>query len=178
MVYKKVNLDITQAQLRKAASGKQIQLTRAQVGGSTHTVHLHPANYEKFMKAQRNGTGVRMHIAKGEIEHDLDQMQGGSVFSWLKGAAKSVGKFAKNNWDLIKPIASKLADAAVPAIATAFGQPGLAIAARSGLKELTGVGFKTGKLTKGSEAAKAHMAALRMRKGKAGGSMRAGSFRL
>lgn len=64
------------------------------------------------------------------------------MWSWLKGAAKSVYNFAKDNWNVIKPVVSKIADAAVPALATAVGQPELAVAARGGLKALTGVGVK------------------------------------
>jgi hypothetical protein len=63
-----------------------------------------------------------------------------TVWSWLKGAAKSVYNFGKKNWDVIKPVLSRVADAAVPAAATYLGQPALGTVARTGLKELTGVG--------------------------------------
>lgn len=171
MVYRKVSLDITPAQLRKAAAGKQITLSASQLRGGSTTFHVHPENALKIAKAKKAGRGTRVWIAPGAINHDLDVMQGGSVWSWLKGAAKSVYKFAKDNYDVIKPVLSRVADAAVPALATAIGQPALAIPARQALKSVSGVGLKTGgKLGKGTPEAKAHMAALRARK--SGGSFR------
>ncbi|KAF1319061.1 hypothetical protein FI667_g13421, partial [Globisporangium splendens] len=67
MVYKRVTLDITPAQLRKAADGKQITLTATQLKGSGATFHVHPANHEKIMKAKRAGRGTRVYIAPGAV---------------------------------------------------------------------------------------------------------------
>lgn len=113
---------------------------------------------------------VRLHICDGAIHHDLMHKKGGSVWSWLKGAAKSVYDFGKDNWDVIKPVLSKVADSAVPALATAFGAPELAGVARSGLKSLTGVKLPR----KGSPEAKARMVAVRAKRG----SKKGGSFLL
>jgi len=162
MVYKQITTDITQAQLSKAASGKPITLTATQLRGSGARFFVHPENYKKVQAAKKRGCGTRIIICDGAIHHDLKHMQGGSVWSWLKGAAKSVYNFAKDNYDVIKPVLSRAADAAVPAFATMVGQPELAGIARSGLKSLTGVGIPR----KGSQQAKDHMAKVRaMRRG-------------
>ncbi|CEG36189.1 uncharacterized protein PHALS_00511 [Plasmopara halstedii] len=90
---------------------------------------------------------------------DVNERQGGSIFSWIKDKALP---WIKSNWGLLKPVASALADVAVPAAATFFGAPQAGPAANMGLKTLTGVGVssKSGKLVKESAEAKAHMAAI------------------
>lgn len=168
MTYKKVSLNITQAQLRKAAAGKVITLSAPQLAGSGHSLHLHPSSYEKVLKAKKANRGVRLQICRGEIDHDL--ANGGSLFSWLKGAAKDTVGFVKDNWKIIRPIVSKIADVAIPALAAATGQPELVLG-RPLLRSLTGIGLN-GKLVKGSQAAKDRMMAIRSSK------RRGGSFRL
>lgn len=81
----------------------------------------------------------------------------------MKGAAKSVGKFVKQNYDVIKLVLSRVADAAIPALATAVGAPELAVPDRALTKSLTGVGLK-----KGSPEMKAKMARVRAAKKKGG----------
>lgn len=161
MVYRKVSVDITEPQLRKASQGKQITLSAAQLQGSGATIHVHPANYEKMMKAKRGGRGVRIFIAPGAIKHDLDVMQGGSVWKWLK----------EKLFPAIKPALSGVLDAAVAPVSAALGPYApAAILGRQALKGLTGVG-----VAKGSQAAKDRMA--KVRAAKKGGSS-GGSFRL
>ena len=53
MVYKQVSLNITPAQMRKAAAGKQITLAANQLSGGSMSTYLHPANVEKIMKAKK-----------------------------------------------------------------------------------------------------------------------------
>lgn len=168
MVYKQVSLDITPAQMRKAAAGKQITLSASQLKGGSVKTYLHPANVEKILKSKRANRGARVFIAPGAINYDLETMKAGSIWSWIKEKAYP---WLKNNWNVLKPVASALADTAIPAIATAFGQPTLAPVARGALKQLTGVGVG-GKLTKGSAAAKQRMAALRAMKKGSGGSFK------
>lgn len=170
MVYKEITTDITHQQLRKAAAGKPITLTAAQLKGGSSKFYVHPENHKKVQSAKKEGCGVRLHICDGAIHHDLAHKQAGSIWSWLKGAAESVYDFGKDNWDVIKPVISRFADSAVPAIATAFGAPELGVVARSGLKSLTGVGI----VKKGSPEAKARMMAVRAKRG----SKRGGSFSL
>ena len=76
-MYKRVSIDITQPQLRKAAQGKTITLSASQLKGSGVSLYMHPANAEKIQKAKRSNKGVRLNIAQGEMQHDL--MQCGSL---------------------------------------------------------------------------------------------------
>ena len=167
MVYKIIRTDITQAQLKKAAEGKPITLTAAQLKGGSQQFYVHSENWKKVQAAKKRGTGTRLSICDGAIHHDLNHMQGGSVWGWLKQAAKDVYKFGKDNWNIIKPVLSKVADGAIPALATAIGAPQLGLVGREGLRQLTGVGLPK----KGSPEMKARMAALRSKR-KVGGSFK------
>ena len=172
MGYRKITLDITPAQVRKAATGQAISLSAAQLKGSGVSMHVHPETYKKIESAKRANRGTRIQIMPGEIEHDL--MQGGSLWSFLKNTANSVGSFVKNNWSSIKPLVSKGLDAAVQPLSEMAGPYAPAvIMGRQALRGLAGVGVAPPqkKLIKGSQAARDHMAKLRsMRRG--------GSFRL
>lgn len=164
-MYKQVSLELTPEQQRKAVAGKPIQLSAGAIASNKHTIFVHPENYKKIMKAKKNKTGCRLNICKGAIQHDLEKMEGGSLWSWIKDKA----------WPWLKKnVLPAVADVAVPAAATFLGAPAAAPAAREAIKGLTGIGVN-GKTAKGSEEAKAKMARLRaMRKGKMAG----GSFRL
>ena len=155
MVYKQISLELTPEQQRKASKGKSIQLTAGQVASNKHKIYVHPANYEKLMKAKKRGCGCRMNIEHGEINHDLEHMQGGSLWSWLKDSA----------WPWLKKnILPAVADVAVPALSTAVGMPQLAGPAREAIKGLTGVGISGKRVAKGSQEAKDRMAKLRAMK--------------
>lgn len=170
--------ELTAAQKKKYLKTGKVSFTAGQLKSSAKKIALHRESAKKWKKAVAAGKGLNPTLTPGEIHASIaldgDSLEGSgmersSVWSWLKGAAKSVYKFGKDNWDVIKPVLSRVADAAVPAVAIAFGQPGLAVAARTGLKELAGVGVSK----KGSPEAKARMAHLRsMREVKSGGSFR------
>ncbi|EEY68546.1 uncharacterized protein PITG_05029 [Phytophthora infestans T30-4] len=170
----RISSDVPAPKLTKALKTGKLSLTADQLKGSGSVIHLHPASYEKALKARKAGLSTAF-------------------------------KFVKDS-DLL----SKGLDAAVPAIATAFGAPQAGIPARAAIKSLTGVGvydsdsdtpgrkeggrisvadkFLLSKATKpehenlikskpakGSPEMKAQMAALRAKRKKA---MIAGSFRL
>jgi hypothetical protein len=157
-MYKQISIDINRDQLKRAAKGKPISLTKAQVNGSGTKLYVHPENYKKIMKARKKLTGCRLCIANGEIEHDLKQ--GGSLWSWLKDKL----------FPALKPALSSALDAAVAPIASSLGQYGVvAPLGRQAIRSLTGVGVKK-KLVKGSPEAKAHMAMIRSKR--RGGSPR------
>lgn len=170
--------ELTTAQKKKYLKTGKVSFTAGQLKSSAKKIALHPESAKKWKKAVAAGKGLNLTLTPGEIHASIaldgdalegSGMEGASVWSWLKGAAKSVYNFGKKNWDVIKPVLSRVADAAIPAAATALGAPTLAVAARTGLKELTGVGVSK----KGSPEAKARMAHLRsMRKVKSGGSFR------
>ncbi|ETP40955.1 hypothetical protein F442_11789 [Phytophthora nicotianae P10297] len=122
--------------LRKAFRDGKLSLTAAELQGSGAKLHLHPESHEKVLKAMKAGRGVRLHITRHEIKKGYKKAQGGSIWSKIWHGIKSGFRFAKDSGLL-----SKAADAAVPALATALGQPELAVPARAGLKALTGVGL-------------------------------------
>jgi hypothetical protein len=153
--YKQVAVDITPAQMKKAVKMQPIQLTKAQVAGSGSKMFVHPENFKKIMSAKMKGTGCRIMISPDAMKYDLETMQGGSIWSWLKDKAFP--------W-LKKNVLPAIADVAVPAVSTFFGAPGAAPVVRGAIKELTGVGMK-----KGSPEMKAKMARLRAMK-KTGGA--------
>lgn len=158
----RVSPSIDEKKFRKALKTGKISFTSADLNGDKPFL-LHPENAKKIMKAKTMKKGVNLNISGGEIMGDLDyydnsgagNVLGGSFWSWIKKAGKDVFKFGKNNWDILKPVLSKLADSAVPAAATYFGQPALAASAREGLKQLTGVGVK---MTRSQALVKARMA--------------------
>lgn len=165
-MYKQVSLELTPAQQKKVIAGKPVQLSAGAIASNKQTFYVHPENYKKIMKAKKNKTGCRLNICGGAIQYDLEKMQGGSIWSWIKDKAFPWVK---------KNVLPQLADAAAPAVATFLGAPATAPFIRKTVKDLTGVGVTGGKVAKGSEEAKAKMAKLRaMKKGKMAG----GSFKL
>lgn len=163
--YKQVSVDITPEQMRKAVKMQPIQLTKAQVAGNSSKMYVHPENYKKIMSAKMKGTGCRIQISPDAMKYDLETMQGGSIWKWIKEKAFP--------W-LKKNVLPALADVAVPAAATFFGAPQIAGTAREAVKQVAGFGVKP---AKGSPEMKAKMAKLRaMRNVKT--KMEGGSFRL
>lgn len=160
--------NISQAKLKKALDGQAIRLTNVDLSGNRVMV-VHPSNKDKINKAKKAKKGAQLHFTGGEILTDLAYheragagLSGGSLWSWIKEKA---WPWVKQNWNILKPVASAVADVAIPAVATAFGQPELAGVARGGLKSLTGVGVSRKKtLTKGTQEAKDHMAMLRAKR--------------
>lgn len=161
---------IPAAKLRKALEGNAVRLTKAELTGDRVMV-VNKLNAKAIKGAQTKGKGLTTHFSSGEAAEDLQYhsrmgagMEGGSLWSWIKDKAVP---WVKKNWDVLKPVVSRIADIAMPAAATAFGAPELGVMGRSALKQLTGVGVSG----KGSDAMKAKMAALRARR-KSGGSFR------
>ncbi|ETK92066.1 hypothetical protein L915_04496 [Phytophthora nicotianae] len=116
--------------LRKSFRDGKLSLTAAELQGTGALLHLHPESHEKALKAKKAGRGVRLHITRHEIKKGYKKALGSSVWSKIWHGIKSGFKFTKDSGLL-----SKAADAAVPALATALGQPELAIPARAGLKK-------------------------------------------
>ncbi len=162
---------IPKHKLAKAHKTGKLSLTAHELAGTTHTLHVHPEVHEKLMKAKHARKGARFHHTHHEMLGDLHFMQGGSIWS-------SIRHFFTKNWDVIKPVVSRVADIAVPAAATYFGHPEFAAPVRAGVKKITGVGMSKHherhghRPAKGSAEAKARMAKVRAakHKGSHGGS--------
>lgn len=141
MVYKSVKLNLSKNQLNKVRLGKPIRLTAAQIG-SGHDVYLHPVQWTQVNKAHKKNKGCTLHISPGEIL--TTEEMGSGLFSSIWKGVKSGYKWARQNWEHIKPLASRAADAAAAAAASSgYVDPKTAISARQLLRETTGVGLKT-----------------------------------
>ncbi|KAG2783093.1 hypothetical protein Pcac1_g7066 [Phytophthora cactorum] len=121
--------------LTKAFKTGKLSLASSELKSSGSVIHLHPASYEKALKARKAGRGVRLDITRHEVKKGYKKAQGGSIWSKVWGGIKSAFKFAKNTGLL-----SKAADVAEPAIATALGGPQGAIPARAAIRSMTGIG--------------------------------------
>lgn len=145
--------DISRKKLERAIKTGKLSLSAADLKGDRKML-FHPSSAKLVRAAKTKGKGITgLGLSAPEILSDIEWhdsmgggMNGGSLWSWVKGAASSVGKFFKDNWDVIKPVISRVADVGIPALATALGQPELAGIARGGLKQLTGVGIKERRL--------------------------------
>ncbi|KAG2760135.1 hypothetical protein PC129_g20516 [Phytophthora cactorum] len=130
-----ISSDVPAPKLAKAFKTGKLSLSGQQLKGSGSVIHLHPASYEKAIKARKAGRGVRLDITRHEVKKGYKRAQGGSIWSKIWGGIKSAFKFAKDSGLL-----SKAADAAVPALATALGSPQAAIPARAAIRSMTGIG--------------------------------------
>lgn len=156
--YKEVSLSVSAAKAKKLASNKPVNLTKAELSGTEDRLWVHPANYSIIAKAKKLNRGCRITLTEGEIIHDLNIRQGGSIWSFLKNKL----------YPALKPAISQALDAAVAPLAAAAGPYGVAVpAGRQILKNLTGLGTNPKRLGKGSPEMKEYMAKIRsMRKGK------------
>jgi len=78
-----VSLHLSKAQVCKAAQGRPIQISAANLLKGTHTIHVHPENHKKIQKAKRANKGCRFHLSNHEME-------GSGLFDWLKNAWSTV----------------------------------------------------------------------------------------
>jgi len=174
--YETVKVGIIPAsKLRKALEGNAVRLSNAELSGDRVMV-VSKLNAKAIKNAKQKNKGLTTHFTAGEAAHDLDyhdsmggSLNGGSLWSWIRDKAVP---WVKKNWDVLRPVVSRVADVAIPAAATFLGQPSAAIPARAALTQLTGVGAKA---KKGSPEMAAKMAALRAKR-KSG--LSAGSFRM
>ncbi|GMF26953.1 unnamed protein product [Phytophthora lilii] len=130
-----ISSDVPAVKLTKALKTSKLSVTANQLKGSGSVIHLHPASYEKALKSRKAGRGVRLDITRHEIKKGYKKLQGGSIWSKVTSGISTAFKFVKDSGLLSKGL-----DAAVPAIATAFGAPQAGIPARAAIKSSTEVG--------------------------------------
>ncbi|KAG2789515.1 hypothetical protein PC129_g14359 [Phytophthora cactorum] len=135
-----VSASAPETKLKRAFKTGTLSLTKDELSGSGATLHLHPESYAKALRAQKSGKGTRLAITHKDIGYPFKHMQGGgmhgaSIWSKMWGGIKSAFKFGKDSG-----ILSRVADAAVPALATALGAPQGAIPARAAIRSMTGIG--------------------------------------
>lgn len=133
MVYKPYRLNLTKAQITKAAAGKPLRLKYDQLNNGNYIILLHPSNYKLIVDALKKNKGVTIPgLSPGEIQATKDSdMEGTGIFDWLKKAYN----WTKNNWGTIKPVLSSVGDAVATLV------PGAAVP-RAQFKALTGVGLR------------------------------------
>ncbi|RQM13695.1 hypothetical protein B5M09_008938 [Aphanomyces astaci] len=159
---------ISDAKLKKALKGGSLTLSAAELKPNDYSLLLHPENAKKVIAAQKANKGTRIQIARGEVEHNNSELQGGSIFSSI--------------WNFLNGNATPLLDIAAN-VATPFVGPAVATGARELARSITGKGLSSSSsggrgphFPKGSPEMKAKMAALRAkRKTK---TLQGASFRL
>lgn len=153
--YEKISVgDIPQKKLEKAIKTGKLTLSASDLKGN-RVMLLHPANAKLIKAAKTKSKGITgMGLTAPEIMADMEwhdsmggSMNGGSIWSWLKSAGKSAGKFFQDNWGVIKPLATQMVDSLLPKAAASAGPyaPGV-ILGRQALKSLTGVGINDKRL--------------------------------
>jgi hypothetical protein len=83
-----VNLDLTENQAKKLITGKSVTISNAQLQNEGKPIYLHPHNAKLLSKAKKSSKGMRLSLTKSEIQHDLDTLQGGSIWSVIRSAPK------------------------------------------------------------------------------------------
>ncbi|GMF56770.1 unnamed protein product [Phytophthora fragariaefolia] len=83
-----ISSDVPAAKLTKALKTGKLSLTANQLKGSGSVIHLHPASYEKALKARKAGRGVRLDITRHEIKKGYKKLQGGSIWSKIKSGLR------------------------------------------------------------------------------------------
>lgn len=141
---------IADAKLKKALKGGTLTLSAAELKPNDYSLLLHPANAKKVLAAQKANKGTRLDITHGEVQHDINELQGGSIWGTI--------------WNFLKGNATPLLDIARNVAAPFVGEE-VADGARNLARSITGKGLK------GSPEMKAKMLALRSKR-KTGGSFR------
>ena len=140
------------AKLTRLGRTGKLSLSAKELSGTAHKTLFHPTNAKLIKAAMRKKKGINnLDMSAGELAADMiyhgmagSGMSGGSIWSWLKNKAYP---WLKQHWDVIKPAISLVADAAIPAITTAFGgTPQSGVLVRQGVKAVTGVGFEERRL--------------------------------
>ena len=104
-----MNLNLSDAQLRKAMKGLTFQVTPGQMG-SGMKFNLNPSNIKKLEKAYRLGKGARMALSGGELGNYEDEFEGGNVFKSVgRSIKKTANKIGKSAGKAIEKEGTKLA---------------------------------------------------------------------
>ena len=133
--YKKVRVNVSETQVKKAMSGKSVRLTAGQIGSGETFLMLHPANAKIVEKAALKNTGCVINLSHGELLETASQMDGSGFWS-------SVWNGLKSGWNALKKsgILSAAADTGAQMLGAYTGQPAAVSAGRKLLKDTTGIG--------------------------------------
>ena len=134
MVYKRLRINISKAQLQKAIKGKPVKLSNGQLGVGESYLSLHPANAKLVEKAAMKGSGCVIHISPGELLSTAEDMEGKGIFGDIWKGLKSGYNWVKKNvidtpvyQSTIKPLVRNLVDTGATALASYVPQAAPAI---------------------------------------------------
>lgn len=142
MVYKRIKIDLTEAQAKKALHGKSIRLSATQIGKGD-AVSLHPANAKIVERAALKNKGCNIMFSHGELADTAKHMNGSGFWN-------NIWSGLKKGWSVLKDsgVLSAAADAAVAPLSAYSGQPSLINSGRALLKKTTGIGMPKKRRTK------------------------------
>ncbi|KAG3001717.1 hypothetical protein PC123_g26855 [Phytophthora cactorum] len=63
-----ISSDVPAPKLTKAFKTGKLSLTSSELKSSGSIIHLHPASYEKALKARKAGRSVRLDITRHEVK--------------------------------------------------------------------------------------------------------------
>lgn len=123
MVYKRLRVNISKAQLQKAIKGKPVKLSNGQLGVGDSYLSLHPANAKLVEKAVMKGSGCVIHISPGELLSTAEDMEGKGIFGDIWKGLKSGYNWVKKNiidtpiyQQTVKPLVRGLVDSGATAL--------------------------------------------------------------
>ena len=94
-MYTSISAKLSNDQKKKLSMGERIKLSHASLSESGDQIWLTTMQSKKVMKAKSLGKGCMVQMSGKQIQHHIQH--GGSLFSWLKGAARDVGNKAVEN---------------------------------------------------------------------------------
>lgn len=112
MTYHKVNLHLSDGQRRKLYNGDRIQIHRKHVGKGK-LYHLTTMQMKKLKNHMSKGTGMRFHMSKAQVTHNV--RHGTGFFDFIRDVGKAALSGAKQ---LAKAHGEKVLDYAISKIPT------------------------------------------------------------
>lgn len=140
-----MKLKLTDAQLRKLAKGKGVMVKPSDMAESGYDIYCTAKNCKKMCKAQTMGKGMCLRLSPEEMKANEVELEEGGRINWrkigrtLRTTAKAIGKLYREEvrpevGPALRRIVKKGIEKGIPfatsALATALGQPELAVATR------------------------------------------------
>lgn len=101
-----LNLKLSKAQAKKLISGKTVQLKNDQLTGGEYSVNVSKAVHNRFKRAVKNQTGLRLQLTQDQI---ASAITGQGFSSFIKKSVKGAKKIGKKIYeDVVKPSAKAL----------------------------------------------------------------------
>ena len=146
-----MKLKLTDAQLRKLAKGKGVMVKPSDMAESGYDIYCTDKNCKKMCKAKMMGKGICLRLSPDEMKaNEIELEEGGrinfrKIGRTLRSTAKAIGKLYREEVrpevaPALRRIVKKGIEKGIPfatsALATALGQPELAVATRPFISKL------------------------------------------